>query len=47
MPVELYKAHESNDRTVMKAYGFKTSMTEEEIVAELFKMYQEMIKTGN
>lgn len=37
---ELVKAHDANDRAVMKAYGFKPSMTEDEIVAELFKMYQ-------
>ena len=44
MPVDLRKAHEENDKAVMKAYGFKTSMSEEEIVAELMKMYQELTK---
>lgn len=42
MPTELQDAHKANDRTVMAAYGFKPNMTEEEIVAELFKMYREM-----
>ena len=37
---DLVAAHEANDRAVMAAYGFKSSMTEPEIVAELFKLYQ-------
>ena len=41
---ELVKAHEANDKAVMKAYGFKPSMTEDEIVAEMFKLYQEKVK---
>ena len=40
MPDDLRDAHNANDRAVMKAYGFKSSMTEHEIVAELFKLYQ-------
>ncbi len=40
MPPELLKAHKANDRAVMAAYGFKLSMTEPEIVAELFKLYR-------
>lgn len=40
---ELVKAHDANDKAVMKAYGFKPSMTEDEIVAELFKMYQKKV----
>jgi len=40
MPQELRKAHQANDRAVMKAYGFAPSMTEPEIVAELMKRYQ-------
>ncbi|MBR3577746.1 MAG: methylase [Bacteroidales bacterium] len=39
---ELVKAHEANDRAVMQAYGFAPTMTEEEIVAELFKMYTKL-----
>lgn len=42
---ELLKAHQENDKAVMEAYGFNwRSMTESECVAELMKMYQEMIK---
>ena len=40
MPPELRKAHNANDKAVMQAYGFESSMNESEIVAELFKLYQ-------
>ena len=44
MPVELRKAHQDNDRAVMQAYGFPIkTMTESQCVAELFKLYQELI----
>jgi len=44
MPVELRRAHQDNDRAVMAAYGFpvKSTFTESQCVAELFKMYQEL-----
>jgi len=46
MPIELRKAHQDNDRAVMQAYGFpvKSTFTESQCVAELFKMYQELTK---
>ncbi len=44
MPPELRKAHRDNDAAVMEVYGFRKDMTEAEIVAELFKMYQKLIK---
>ena len=44
MPLELRKAHDKNNVAVMKAYGFPTSMSEAECVAELMKMYQELTK---
>ena len=44
MPPELRKAHQINDRAVMEAYGFAKDMTETEIVAELFKMYEKLTK---
>ena len=46
MPVELRRAHQQNDRAVMEAYGFpvKSSFTESQCVAELFKLYQEMTR---
>lgn len=43
MPSELRKAHQANDRAVMKAYGFDVkTMTESSCVAELMKMYQKL-----
>lgn len=42
MPVELRKAHEFNDKAVMKAYGFDPNLSENEIVAALFKMYKKL-----
>lgn len=42
MPIELRKAHQENDKAVMDAYGFRKDMSESEIVAELFKMYQKL-----
>ena len=42
MPPELRKAHQENDRAVMQAYGFTPKMTESEIVAELFKIYERL-----
>ena len=44
MPPELRKAHQENDRAVMQAYGFTPKMTESEIVAELFKIYEKLTK---
>ena len=43
MPIELRKAHNANDREVLKLYGMKTDIEESEIVSKLFKMYQEKI----
>lgn len=49
MPRELSKAHEENDKAVMRAYGFmkvengkRRWLTEQECVAELLKQYQTM-----
>lgn len=44
MPPELRKAHQANDKAVMKAYGFKKDLSESAIVAELMKMYQELTR---
>ncbi len=41
---ELVKAHQANDRAVMETYGFAKDITESEIVAELFKMYEKLVK---
>jgi hypothetical protein len=48
MPAELRKAHLQNDKAVLQAYGFDVKLLDEGneplIVAELFKLYQEMTK---
>lgn len=43
MPPELRRAHQQNDKAVMRAYGFdiKTT-TETSCVAELMRMYQKL-----
>ena len=41
---DLTKAHRANDAAVLEAYGFPKDATEAEIVARLFKMYQELTK---
>ena len=40
MPPELRKAHQANDKAVMKLYGYKPDMPEPAIVADLMKRYQ-------
>ena len=44
MPPELQKAHQANDKAVLEAYGLKADASESDIVAHLFKLYEE--KTG-
>ena len=40
MPPELRKAHQANDKAVMKLYGYKPDMPEPAIVADLMRRYQ-------
>ena len=43
-----YKGSSGERQTVMEAYGFNwKSMTEADIVAELFKLYEKMTKVLN
>ena len=44
MPSELRKAHTENDKAVMAAYGFSLKMSEADCVAELMKMYQQLVQ---
>ena len=44
MPPELRKAHRENDRAVMAAYGFPTTLTESEVVARLFALYNQLVQ---
>ena len=39
---DLLKAHRANDAAVLEAYGFPKDAPESDIVARLFKMYQEL-----
>ncbi|MBP5202364.1 methylase [bacterium] len=41
---ELVKAHKENDKAVMAAYSFDPKMSEADMVAELFKMYEKLTK---
>ena len=44
---ELITAHQENDKAVMETYGFsRKNMTEADIVAELFKLYEQMTKSS-
>ena len=38
------KAHRANDAAVIEAYGFLKDASEPDIVARLFKMYQELTR---
>lgn len=42
MPADLLKAHELNDRAVLKAYGLKANISETEIVQHLFNLYEKL-----
>ena len=43
MPVEFSKAHRENDEAVCEAYGWPEYLSEEEIVARLFRLYHELM----
>lgn len=44
MPPELRKAHTANDKAVLAAYGFKSTITESQIVASLMELYKGLVK---
>ena len=44
MPVELRRAHQANDRAVMKAYGLLVTTSESDTVAHLFRLYEQLTK---
>ena len=44
MPIELRKAHEANDKAVLKAYGFASNLSESEILEKLFNLYVKKIE---
>jgi type I restriction-modification system DNA methylase subunit len=43
MPPELRRAHRANDEAVMDAYGWVKDLSESEVVARLFQMYESLI----
>ena len=43
MPDDLREAHLKNDIAVKSAYGFKESMTENEMIGHLLQMYNKLI----
>ena len=43
MPPELRRAHRANDEAVMAAYGWAKDLSESEVVARLFQMYESLI----
>lgn len=48
MPPELRRAHQANDKAVMQAYGFWGKLnTETACVAELMRMYQQLVEENN
>ncbi len=44
MPVELRNAHRDNNKAVMETYGFSLKMNEDDCVAELMKLYEQLSK---
>ena len=42
MPQDLRKAHHENDKAVMSAYGLNPKTGEQEIVSELFRLYEKL-----
>jgi hypothetical protein len=44
MPLELVKAHQANDKAVLKLFGMKPDATDEQILAKLFSEYDEVTR---
>lgn len=44
MPADLRKAHQLNDKAVLQVYGLKADASEQDIVAHLFKLYEDLTK---
>ena len=42
MPAALRRAHNANDRLVMRAYGFNENWSEDQIFAALYQLYQQL-----
>lgn len=44
MPLDLIKAHQVNDKAVLKIFGLKSDASEEQVLAKLFAEYDEMTR---
>jgi hypothetical protein len=44
MPNDLRKAHQRLDKAVPAAFGLKASASDEEILSDLFRRYEELTK---
>ena len=44
MPKDLRDAHKKNDLAILEAYGFEKNFSDEEILAELMKLYKNLIE---
>lgn len=44
MPEDLRKAHKANDKAVLELYGLDKDASEQDIVAHLFKLYEDLTK---
>lgn len=44
MPPDLRKAHKANDKAILQLYGLSTDTSEQDIVAHLFKLYEDLTK---
>lgn len=42
MPIDLLKAHQSNDKNVLKIYGLKMDSSDDDVLAHLFKLFKAM-----
>ena len=42
MPAALRRAHNANDRLVLRAYGFNENWSEDQIFAALYQLYQQL-----
>ena len=47
MPADLRKAHQANDKAVLQAYGLKADESEQDIVAHLFKLYEDLTNNND
>ena len=47
MPDDLRKAHKANDKAVLQLYGLNKDASEQDIVAHLFKLYEDLTNNND